>query len=233
MKNSIFILLVSVIITGCLSMPDPVKDEFLVEQTNEETQHMDDIAQVIIAKRKEKDAVEEKLKVTRQQLVIAKKELPVLKDERKLLLEKQKLYTLQNDETRLSEINGKIAKNEKQRLQQEAYIDYLKALEDDQKAGMELKHAELAVKVAELNFVKAQIARRYQEKNLPQAASQKEEGTKEDTGKSLINVKTYEDYYVKQQELLKKKKENKKKSLESLNEAKKALNTSGYTGKIL
>lgn len=230
MKKAVFLAFLAFIFTGCFAtMPDPVKDEYLVEQTREEEQKMNDIADVIIAKRKEKDVVEDQLKVTAQKIKVAKQQLPVLKDEKKLLLEKQKLYTTQKDDAKLQDINSQIEINLKKQEQQKAYIDYLEEIEDDQQALMELKHAELAVKVAELNVERARIARAYQEKHFIPEEKGSDKDAKNDKRKSMINVKAYEDYLIKQQNLLVKTKENKLKASESLKEAEKILKSTGYT----
>ncbi len=230
MRTYASLLLALVFMAGCLSMPDPVKDEFLVEQTAAQKQKLDSLAQEIIAKRKEKEKVDEALKITVQKVVIAKKEIPVLEKENETLVEKQKLYTIENNDAMVKKTNDDIAANQTALARQKAYLKYLQALEDDQEAQIELRHAELAVYVSEMEFEKAKIARVYQEKEFGETDTPEtaKDGKAE---KHLIDVATYENYHVKQKSILASKTEKQKKTAEELKAAQKEMQDSGYTEK--
>ncbi|HOO70800.1 MAG TPA: hypothetical protein PK926_03485 [Spirochaetota bacterium] len=231
MKN-ISLFIAFIVLTGCFAtMPDPVKDEFLVNQTSAQKQKLNDLADEIIAKRKEKEKIDDQLKITKQKIVITKKGIPVLEKENDMLIEKQKLYTLENNEEMLKKANDDLDKNQKALLQQKAYLKYLEALEDDQEALIELKHAGLAVKVAEMELEKARIARVYQETELGITDTPADNKDSKEQ-KTLINVSTYEEYYTKQKKLLDTKTEKQKKTAELLKQAKQELQNTGYTENI-
>jgi hypothetical protein len=215
-------------IAGCATMPDPVKDEYLVNQTAAQKQKLNDLAQNIISKRKEKEKLDDELKITSQKLVIVEKNIPVLEREHDMLLEKQKLYTLENNEDMVSKTNEEISRNRTLVSQQKARQKYLKALENNQKALIDLRLAELAVLVADMEYEKSVIARVYQEKELGLTDKpQTDKDGKEQP--ALINITTYQDYLAKQRRLLASKTARQQKTAELLDKARSELRDAGVT----
>jgi hypothetical protein len=240
MKNHILLLII-VLFAGCVTLPDTIDEAYLVEKTPEQTAKLDKIAQNVIAKKKEGDEAKKNLAIAEQSVKVSEEMVAFLEREKSLLVQQEKLYTLKRDDQRLSELRSRLKENKQQMKGEKAHLNFTIALKEDAQAIVELKQAELAVSVAELNYEKAKIAQAFimkgKEKTAKKETEVKEEGFFEGLKKKLsgsdkkgVDVKKYEEYLNKQKDNLKAAKVQQEKTAEKLKKAEKELNDSGYKG---
>ena len=242
MKNHALLLILAVVFTGCVTMPDTIDEAYLVEKTPEQTARLDKIAQNVIAKKKDGDEAKRNLAVAEQIVKVSEKMTAFLEGEKSLLAEQEKLYTLKKDEQRLSEVRSRLKENKQQRRGEKAHLNFATAFKEDAQAIVELRQAELAVSVAELNYEKAKIAHAFILKGKEKAGKKEPEVKKEEgffeglkkkisgSDKKGVDVKKYEEYLNKQKENLKDAKTKQEKTAKELKKAEKKLDESGYKG---
>lgn len=219
----------ALIVPGCVSMPKPVNDAYLVEKTEAESAKLDTLEQSIIAKKKEKDKAQKTHKIAEQQKNVSEGKLKILEKQHDVLLDEEKLHEMNKDGDRLGETRDKIKENEAETKKANGDLKLNIAQRDDALAILELRKAELGALVAELSYEKAKIGNRYllKQKELKEKKNQgkpKEEEsfvdglkrTVKGTGEETIDEKKYEDYLKKQQDNVKEKKEVQKKTAEKL-----------------
>jgi hypothetical protein len=148
-------------LTGCVTMPDPVPADYLVDKTAEQVRVLEKLENAIIAKNHEVKTLKDKEEATAQKVKVDKGRLDILKDERKLLDEKKKQYQLENDLANIDENNKHIASKEAEIKTQEIKLENSIASHELARAQREVGETELAVMVGELNYEKARIAREY------------------------------------------------------------------------
>jgi hypothetical protein len=148
-------------LAGCVTMPDPVPVDYLVDKTAEQSKILEKLENNIIAKNHEVKALKDKEQAAAQKVVVEKGRLDILKGERKLLDEKKKQYQLENDITNIDENNKQIAVKEAETKTQETKLEYETASHESARAQREVSETELSVMVAELNYEKARIAREF------------------------------------------------------------------------
>ncbi|OHD71469.1 MAG: hypothetical protein A2W19_02735 [Spirochaetes bacterium RBG_16_49_21] len=191
---------------GCVTMPDPVPDAYLMRKTPEEGTKLEKIENAVIAKNHEIKDTQDRVKATRHSLDVEKGRLSILMDEKNLLLEKQKQYVLENDQAKLDETRKMLAVKDNDINSQSARVDYTTALLEQVAAQKDVAEAELAVRVAELSYEKAVIAKDYLLKLQAAAA----EAGEKDKGKSSLDAEKYDEkyrkYLDKQREILSGKK---------------------------
>ena len=242
MKNHALLLILAVVFTGCVTMPDTIDEAYLVEKTPEQTAKLDKIAQNVIAKKKDGDEAKRNLAVAEQIVKVSEKMTAFLEGEKSLLAEQEKLYTLKKDEQRLSDVRSRLKENKQQRRGEKAHLNFATAFKEDAQAIVELRQAELAVSVAELNYEKAKIAHAFILKGKEKAGKKEPEVKKEEgffeglkkkisgSDKKGVDVKKYEEYINKQKENLKDAKTKQEKTAKELKKAEKKLDESGYKG---
>lgn len=242
MKNHALLLILVVVFTGCVTMPDTIDEAYLVEKTPEQTARLDKIAQNVIAKKKDGDEAKRNLAVAEQIVKVSEKMTAFLEGEKSLLAEQEKLYTLKKDEQRLSEVRSRLKENKQQRRGEKAHLNFATAFKEDAQAIVELRQAELAVSVAELNYEKAKIAHAFILKGKEKAGKKEPEVKKEEgffeglkkkisgSDKKGVDVKKYEEYLNKQKDNLKDAKTKQEKTAKELKKAEKKLDESGYKG---
>ncbi len=81
-------------LAGCVTMPDPVPVNYLVEKTPEQGKILEKLENGIIAKNHEVKALKDKSQAADQKVNVEKGRLGILKDERSLLDEKKKQYQM-------------------------------------------------------------------------------------------------------------------------------------------
>jgi len=241
--RNLFILtiFIFVLLAGCVTMPGQIKDEYLVNKTQEESDKLEKIEQSIIEKKKEKDQAEDNLKLSEQNLSVNQKKLSVLEKEETLLSEEGKLYDMKNDPEGKKKNEARINAKQKEILMQKLHVDYREAFRNNDKSILELKQTELAVYVAELNFEKAKIAEAYlekkraeQKKNQPDKKEEKNFIDKifgEKEGEK-IDVKKYEEYLKSKQEELAKKQKEQAETQGKVNQALTILKNAGFKGEL-
>jgi hypothetical protein len=242
MKNHALLLILIVLFTGCVTMPDTIDEAYLVEKTPEQTAKLDKIAQNVIAIKKKGDEAKKNLAIAEQGVKVSEEMVAFLEREKSLLVEREKLYTLKKDEQRLSEVRSRLKENKQQRKGEKAHLAFTIAFRDDAQAIVELRQAELAVSVAELNYEKAKIAQAFILKGKEKAGKKEPEVKKEEgffkglkkkisgSDKKAVDVKKFEEYLKKQKDNLKDAKTKQEKTAEELKKAEKKLDDSGYKG---
>ncbi len=163
-----FVILTTAILlslAGCITMPDPVPGNYLVEKTPEQGKILEKLENAIIAKNHEVKSLKEKSQAAAQKVDVEKGRLGILKDERKLLDEKKKQYQMENDAAKIEDNSRQMTAKDGEIKAQELKLDQTIASSGLARAQKEVGESELSVMVAELNYEKARIAREYLVKN--------------------------------------------------------------------
>lgn len=174
MKKILPVILLSLIIASCSSMPAEIDDRYLSDKTETESKIISSIEQKIIDKYKEKQAVEKKLK---EQSVLPSgtgEEIKLLREENDLLKEQVYFYEKNKDAVNLELKKAQLAENEKKLELKTALLAYQQSEKRLFEAERDLKNAELAQYIAELNVKKSQVAAEYRNKNEPPKPEEKE-----------------------------------------------------------
>jgi hypothetical protein len=212
-----FLIAISVIFAGCVTMPDPIDDNYLKEKTQEDIAKLDKIETDIIAKKKNKDKVEKDSEIAAQKSELSRKEVLQTEADIAVILEKEKLYTSTKD-SKLQDIQKEREKNDLKLTQLKAKLDYDIAKSDEAKALLEVKKYELGVKVAELNYEKALIAKIYQMKR------------KKEYEKKMIDDEEYKKFFDDQKIKLVDNQKEYEKASKVVAEKEDILKKSGYEG---
>jgi|GEM_PF-349732 len=234
MKAFISILIITLFfIPGCVSMPKPIDDAYLVDKTPEQKASLEKLEESIIAKKKEKDKAEKELAIAEQKVVVHQKRIASLNKDRELLLQEEKLYKLDNNQEKLAEIGNKLKENAAQMNRENLQLQYSTAFRDSAAAILDVKKAEFSVLIAQLNYDKAKIADAYlarKKKEQPVEKDEKEKGFLDEMKDKLkksdeesVNVKEYAAYLNKQQDILKEKEQKGRETAEKLAAAEKKL----------
>jgi len=187
---------------GCVTMPEPVPDMYLLQKTPGQVKKLETIESAIIAKNHEIKDLSDKVTNVMHTLAVEKGRLSILMDEKNLLLEKQKQYLLENDPAKLDENKKVLVDKEDEINSQKARVDYTAALLEYTSDHKDAAESELAVLVAELSYEKAQIAKAYLLKLQAEAAAGEAKGKKKTSlGAETFDAK-YKQYLDKQQEIL-------------------------------
>jgi hypothetical protein len=214
-------------LSGCFAtMPPPVKDTLLIEKTAEDEKKLAKIEDEIVVINQENNKIKDSLKITSQKEVISSKEITSLEKEKSLLEEKKKLYVISNDTKALADVEKAMVDNQQKINLEKINREYLQARRDYEKSGIELKEAELAAKIAELNFEKAKIARAYQDRTMGEAPVDPKTGKKDD--KARIDVSEYEKYLESRKEKVTQTRQYHLKVTDTFKAAESKLNESGY-----
>lgn len=211
---------------GCVTMPDPISDKYLHDATKEEMNNIYKIEDEIIAIKKEKDSLEKKHKISLQECKVSLKTIKLLKTQKSQLKEQLKLYTEMGDEKKIEKGKSDLEKNAKDINDEIIKSQYLDSKEEFEEAFIEVKHAELSLKLAERRYEKAKIARAYQDK-LFEAEKKESKDEKEDDKKKKddrLDLKKYEDYVTYQKKNLSKMQDKKNKKAEKMGQARLKLN---------
>ncbi len=216
MKLKLCILLIIPIICGCISMPKPIDEAYLSEINQDESAKLEKIGADIITKKQEKDKTEKDHEIALQTIEVVNKEIAKLESENDLLVEKEKLYILTGDNNKISNVQKRNADNKIKIEQTNAYLKYNKAKKYETNSLLDLKKNELALKVAELDYEKALIAKEYQMKR-----AQEFEG-------KIIDELKYKKFVDDQNIKLDDNKKKYDKALKELNSAEEELKKSGY-----
>ena len=199
-------------LAGCITMPDPVPDEYLVNKTAEDNKALDRLAAAIIAKNHELKSSKDKLAGSEDKLQVERGRLDILKNEKELLVSKQKQFELEKDQAKIDENTEALAEKDGQIEVQTSRVEYAAAYGDNARAERDVAETELSVLVADLNYQKSKIAKAYL---LKQEPAGKEGETKTSNpfkpGPDKYDEQ-YEKYLNKQRETLADKKNEQEKS---------------------
>ena len=150
-----------VALAGCVTMPDPVPDNYLSEKTAEQAKNLEKMENAVIAKNHDVQTFKDKVEGAEQKLEVEIGRLGILKDEKKLLDERQKQFQLENDSGKIDE-NAKLMSDKDIEIKSQVdRVEYSSAFRDHVKIQKEVADAELSALVAEMNFERARIAREY------------------------------------------------------------------------
>ncbi len=220
-------LLVVSAFAGCLAtMPPAVKDVYLVEKTADEEKKLNTIEDEIIAINQENNKLKDAIKITKQMIVVSENQVASLEEQKKVKIEKEKLYTISNENDKLAEVKKQIQENDEKLRLENINLKYLKAKKDYEDSSISLKESELSVKVAELYFEKAKIARKFQDKTMGVAPKGSTEAVRDD--KNKIDVSEYEKYLASQKEKLLNKQQEQQRYADVFKKAEAELKDSGY-----
>lgn len=164
-KIILFCSAIAIIITGCTSIPGPVDEQYLVEKSDNQTALIKDLEQKIIAKMKEKQTLEKKVKELSPLPAITQDELKLLKKENSLLKDQVDFYTRTKDAVNLESRNAALKENENAVTKKTALYNYQVAEKDLNSAELDVRTNELAVLIAQLNYEKSKIATEYRDKH--------------------------------------------------------------------
>ena len=221
MKNHAIYLFVAVLFfSGCITLQKPIDDVLLGEKTTEESAKIEGLEQKIIAKKSETDKVKKELAIEEQRIKVSKALISKIDKTEALLQEEEKLYTLSEDKEKLVKTQSEIEKCKKNDKQANTHLKYNKAKQNEKNALLQVKKAELAVLVAELDYEKAKIAKKYQLKR------------PEKFGKDIIDEQKYEKYLNDQKEKLSEKQKKYSKTLDLLNQADEEQKKTGNEAKV-
>jgi hypothetical protein len=186
-------------LTGCITMPEKVPDEYLSDKTSDQSKNLEKMENAVISKNHEVQTFKEKAEDAERKLKIEKGRLGILKDEKKLMEERQKQYQLENDSEKIGENAKLISQKESEIIWQVNRVEYAVAFRDHVKAQKEVVDTELSVLVAELNYERSRIAKDYLLKRQVNAAADKKDKASVDAGKYDEKYRAYLD---KQREVL-------------------------------
>ncbi|MBN2160447.1 MAG: hypothetical protein JW807_13720 [Spirochaetes bacterium] len=189
---------------GCVTMPDPVPDEYLVDKTADQEKTLEKLENAVIAKNHEARTMKEKLQEAEKQLKVEEGRLGILKNEKKLLEEKHKQYKLEDDTVRIDENLKMMVAMENEIQAQNNRVNHAEAVRDYAAAQKEVAEAGLSVQVAELRYERAQIARDYLVKRHAAVTDLKDKKTGLDVPPDRYDEK-YRIYLDKQRDILAKK----------------------------
>jgi hypothetical protein len=173
MKRLLFTMILFTLITGCATIPGPVAEQYLADKTEKDSERLEQIETEIIAKNREKLAAEQNRRENTPDIERTEEELDLLLRENKLLKDQLELYTKSKDARNIEIKRDELAKNNVNVAKHRNLLKYQEAQKNLFDAEAELKNAELAVLVAQLNYEKAEIAKEYREKNEPAVEPEK------------------------------------------------------------
>jgi len=165
MKRTIPLILISLIIAACTTMPAEIDDKYLAEKTDAESRNIFAMENRIIEKNKERQALEKKLNDQAKLPSETERELKFLRDENKILKDQVSLYERNNDTANLKAKKIELNENEKQISTKTALLQYQQMENSYNDAELNLRNAELAKYIAELNLEKSKIAAQYRDKH--------------------------------------------------------------------
>jgi len=167
MKRILPVIFLSLMIAACATMPTEIEDKYLAEKTEPQSKAIFALEQKIIDKNKEKQEVEKKLIEQAKVPGVAEDEIRLLKKENGLLKDQVYFYDKNKDTVNLELKKAQLGENESKLSQKTALLHYNQSLKKLLETELELKNAELALSIAELNVEKSKIAQAFRDKNEP------------------------------------------------------------------
>ena len=213
MRYQTFLLIITfvflIVFPSCVTKPNTIDDVYLSEIKPEEAEKLRKIEENIIQLKKDKDKTESDFTIAEQVIAVSESEVSMLEAAGRNLQEREKLYSLMVDNQKLAEEQAKIAKNREETAQAKKNLKLNEARSDEAAALLEMKKTELAVKVAELDYEKAKIAKDYQAKRPEKVEKEK-----------LVDDAEYEKFLNSQISDLDKKIEKHQKAMETVEKIK-------------
>jgi hypothetical protein len=159
MKKIIMFVIALGFTAGCATMPEPIKDGLLIKATQEQQNEIYKIEDEIIAIKKEKDAIEKSYEAAKLKVEETKKDIKTLENQKSQIHEKMKTAAKANEQEKVNA--GQKEMEDKDRLinNENITLRYRNAKETHEKALLEVKNAQLALKIGERETLRAKIAR--------------------------------------------------------------------------
>lgn len=219
MKQILPVILLSLMIASCSTMPKEIDEKYLTEKTESDTKSVYALEQKIIDKNKEKQAVERKMKEQAKLPAGTEEEIKLLKKENGILKDQVYYYEKNKDAVNLEAKKAQLIENESSLSKKTALFQYQQSEKNLNEAELDLRNAELAQAIAELNNEKSKIAKIYRDKNEPAKPEEKENFFTKLVNK--INRKDPDDIYgyKKYDKFLEKKKQETSKAESKYKEA--------------
>jgi len=207
MKKIIPVILLSLMIAACSTMPKEIDEKYLSEKTESDSKLINSLEQKIIDKNKEKQAVESRMKEQAKLPAGSEEGIKLLKKENGILKDQVYYYEKNKDAVNLEAKKAQLEENESALAKKTALFQYQQSEKNLFDADLELKNAELAQYISELNSEKSKIAKTYRDKNEPAKPVKEENFFTKLLNK--INKKDPDDTYgyKKYDEFLEKKKQ--------------------------
>jgi len=174
MKKILPAILLLLMTGACSTMPAEIDDKYLAEKTEPQSKGIFTLEQKIIDKNKEKEGVEKKKKSQAKLPAGTEEEIKLLKEENDLLKDQVYFYEKNKDAVNIELKKNQLADNESKLAKKTALKEYQEKEKKLFETELDLKNAELAQYIAELNFEKSKIAAQYRDKNDPQKPEEKE-----------------------------------------------------------
>lgn len=234
MKSKAFFCAACALVISCFlaSAPPRVKDEYLKRATADENKRISQLSAAIVAMNITdlKRQSEKNIEILNQRIKAAENRLSALAGQKRYLVENEKLYVLTGEAEKRAGAIAAIKENESDTASQRLYLEYLRAKIADEKLLLQVKQAELGLKVAELKLTEARIARKFQdspEYSIPGADAKDPKAAKA-LEKDKIDLSQYERYYELQSKTLAEKQQERRKTTDILKQAEDRLKESGY-----
>lgn len=173
-KQIIPVILVSILLAACTTMPPEIEDKYLAEKNESQSKTVSDLEQKIIDKNREKQLVEKKPNELTIQSIKTEDEIKLLKKENTVLKDQIYLYEKNKDAVNLEPKKKQLAENETALAKKTSLLTYQMAEKKLSETDLDLKNAELALLIAELRFQKSQIAAQYRDRNEPKKPENEE-----------------------------------------------------------
>jgi hypothetical protein len=161
-------------IAGCTTMPAEIEDKYLSEKTEPQSKTIYAFEGKIIEINKEKQSIDKKMKDQAKLPAGTEEEIKLLKEENGLLKDQVYFYEKNKDAVNLELKKAQLGENETKLAKKTSLLQYNVSEKKLFEAELDLKNAELAQSIAELNVEKSKIAAAYRDKNEP-AKPQEEE----------------------------------------------------------
>jgi len=212
-RYPLFIGVLLVFSFGCVSMPDPVNDRFLANQTKEEEGQIKQLEEKIVSKKIEIDGKKENVSKAERKATLSRSELSVLSKKRSLLVEEQKLANLKENSSEAEIYKDKVENIDMQMQKQKLHLNFCILSKENEIATARVTDSELSLLVAELNYEKAKVAEKFVEKKQKEQGIVKKEqsffskifGSSDDDG---IDIAEYKSFFDNTRNKLKADKEN-------------------------
>lgn len=224
MKKFFSLIILSLLISACTTMPPEIEDKYLIQKTESDSKTINTMEERIIAKNREKQEAENKLRNRSQTPDTTEDEIKLLKKENGLLRDQVYLYEKNKDAVNLEAKKKQLADNEAKLDKKIAQFNYNQSERRLFETELDLRDAELAVLIAELNNEKSKIASTYRDKNEPPKPAEKETFFTKLMPKSDPNdkygYKRYGEYLEKKKQDQSKAETEYREALKKYNEAK-------------
>jgi len=167
MKRKLPVILLSLLIAGCSTMPGEIDEKYLTEKTEPEQKTIFALEQKIIDTNKDKQVIDKKMKEQAKLPAGTGDEIKLLKEENGLLKDQVYFYEKNKDAVNLEVKKNQLAENESKLSRKISLFQYQQSEKKLFETELDLKNAELAQYISELGVEKSKIAAAYRDKNEP------------------------------------------------------------------